>query len=443
MGYVSRRGRRPDEYASKSSHGEIVKDAAVQDFLKQCQLPRRAEDVRLPEANLIALRPPEINRIEHVIAVDGGYSEVAVQPEFPSSTICFFQFGALMFDTDDLDRLEKQAFVDPDDMSRLKRIQRLKLAIPVRNLSLATEPSLTASVRRAVFGFFMSAFEGNLIETLRWFVFEEYHRALQEYTLASCPRCEARSIPLARQSILKDYSLLCPNCGNSIFLTDVFRLHEAIDDDFGAGGIIAYLGSAIEQMIIVHIVRLILETRPSLLGQILFVRDGPLAFFGQTANMHRPMRMLVQHLYEHHDIFLAGLEKSGAFVDHADEIVQRLPSGSVLVLDNDYIYKYIVPGQGNPTDPYGRSSYYSSKLIFKTRAGSMHVVTLPTLDALVSPKEDDFHNLHETLSNIERLKCDMYDNSLVPVALANHLVSLSSHPSSTILQKLAIDAVHR
>jgi hypothetical protein len=31
----------------------------------------------------------------------------------------------------------------------------------------------------------------------------------------------------------------------------------------------------------------------------------------------------------------------------------------------------------------------------------------------------------------------MYDNAIVPVALANKLISLSVHPSSTILEKFA------
>jgi hypothetical protein len=38
---------------------------------------------------------------------------------------------------------------------------------------------------------------------------------------------------------------------------------------------------------------------------------------------------------------------------------------------------------------------------------------------------------------LHRTKCDMYDNSLLPVALANKLVSLANHPSSRILQKFA------
>ena len=44
-------------------------------------------------------------------------------------------------------------------------------------------------------------------------------------------------------------------------------------------------------------------------------------------------------------------------------------------------------------------------------------------------------------ANIEKLKCDMYDNALLPVALANKLVSLAQFPSSRILHRFAVDTM--
>ncbi len=210
-------------------------------------------------------------------------------------------------------------------------------------------------------------------------------------------------------------------------LTDVFRLHEAIDDAVGAEGILGYVTTLLEQFVMVHFLRLILDQRPALLTDILFIKDGPLAFFGQTANMFQKMRSLVRYLFEHHDLFMAGLEKSGAFVEHAAEVAQALKDGSALILDNDYIYKYIIPG--------------SAKLIFKTRQAGVHVVTVPTVDALVKPTAADLPNLAVILTNIEKLRCDMYDDALIPIALVNKLVSLANHPSSKILQRFALETV--
>ena len=85
-----------------------------------------------------------------------------------------------------------------------------------------------------------------------------------------------------------------------------------------------------------------LTIRPSLLEQTLFVKDGPLAFFGQTANLHKPMRQLMIFLNEHHAIYLVGLEKSGSFVEHAVQASKRMLPKQMLLLGNSYIYKYII-----------------------------------------------------------------------------------------------------
>ncbi|MCL5102962.1 MAG: DNA double-strand break repair nuclease NurA [Armatimonadetes bacterium] len=443
MGYSSRHGKRPYEYASRSAHGHVIKDPSVQQFLEECELPRRADQVILPKDNIARIELLSPNPIRHVIAVDGGYSEVPVQTEFPSATIAFFQFGALFFSVEDLEKIEDQAFIDPEDMSKLKNIQRLKFTMPVKNVVMKSEGSLTNSVRKAIYDFFRHKPEdGALIESLKWFLFQEYRSVpLDAWIMGSCPVCNEASVPLRRALMTQDYSFSCEKCGNLVYLTDVFRLHEAIDDELGAGGILGYVATTVEQILIVHLLRLLARTKPTLLGQVLFVKDGPLAYFGQTANMHKPMRELVSYLFDHYDLFLVGLEKSGAFVEHADEIAERLEPGTILVLDNAYIYRYILPGKPDLDSAYGRTTYYSNKLIFKTTDSHMHVVSLPTTEILANPNEHDFRNLRAVLTNVEKLKCDMYDSALVPIALANKLVSLANHPSSKILQRFAMGTI--
>jgi hypothetical protein len=136
---------------------------------------------------------------------------------------------------------------------------------------------------------------------------------------------------------------------------------------------------------------------------------------------------------------LAGIEKSGPFVEHSQEIKDKLMPGQVYLLSNKHIYKYIKPGDPNNPDAYGRSSYYSSKVIFKSRDERIYVVTLPTKsgDIVLNPKKSDFKNIDTLMRYIENLKSDMYENSLLPIALANKLVSLSDHPSSVLLEKFA------
>jgi hypothetical protein len=248
-------------------------------------------------------------------------------------------------------------------------------------------------------------------------------------------------VVLSRDAVDAQGRVPCSACKRSLYLIDVFRLHEAIDDDIGAGGILGYVTTLLEQFVMIHFLRLVVTFRPALLRELLVIKDGPLAFFGQTANMFKKMRALVRYLLRHHALFMAGLEKSGQFVDHAKEVSTIMPEGSILILDNDYIYKYIIPGKADPSNPYGRTTYYSAKLIFKAATGGVYVATVPTRDSLLSPAVGDLPNLAVILTNLEKLRCDMYDDALIPVALVNKLVSLANHPSAKILQRFAVESM--
>ena len=80
-------------------------------------------------------------------------------------------------------------------------------------------------------------------------------------------------------------------------------------------------------------------------------------------------------------------------------------------------------------------------MIFKSRHAGVYVVTVPTTETLANPKAVDLPNLMAILTNIEKLRCDMYDDALIPIALVNKLVSLANHPSSKILQRFAVESV--
>jgi hypothetical protein len=444
MPYGRISGRRPAERASKSAHGHIINDPSVRAFLERCDIPKKADEVNLDRHLVIPFSPVASNPIKHVIAVDSGFTEVSVQSRFPSAKICFFQFGALAFTMDDLLALEHTPFIDPDDISKLKQIERLQLTLPLKNVQMKGQPTLTASVRKTVYEFFRQKLEDReLIETIRWLLFQEYGHETDVWTLAQCPICKTPRVPIQRKDLSSDFTLLCPHCRELLYLTDVFRLHEAIDDELGAGGIVGYITTAFEQLILVHLIHIILDTKPALLREVLFIKDGPLAFFGQTANMYKPMRWLAGYLLANHDLFLVGLEKSGPFVEHAAEVFPRLPLGSVLILDNEYIYEYILPGKADAQRPYGCTTYYSNKVIFKTSSGAMHVASIPTIeDGISHPQKTNLPNLDVILTNVELLRCDMYDNALIPVALANKLVSLAAHPSSRVLQKFVLGMVN-
>jgi hypothetical protein len=329
-------------------------------------------------------------------------------------------------------------------MTKLKDLERDKLVLPTKNVAFKKAITLTESVRQTINDFFQRKDDGTtLLHTLYWFLFELYDVPQDTYQLSNCPHCKKAQVNLYRNKLNQDFRQPCENCGNELLLIDAFRFHEVVDDELGAGGILGYLTNVIEHFNIIHLLKSIKAAKPEFLKSFLFIKDGPLAFFGQTANMHKKMRKLCNYLFLKHDLFLVGLEKSGAFVEHAEEIKSLLEPGQAILLNNEHIYTYILPGSPNTPEPYAHTSYYSSKLIFRSRDSRMHVITLPVEfeHVVLNPTRDQFKNIDAILHNVELLRCDMYDNSIIPVALANKMISLSNHPSSILLEKFVKKAV--
>lgn len=451
MGTTSR-SHKPNEWAAKINHTHIINDPFIKDFISKCSFPKQAEDIEEQDTQFETLDPNIENPIKYILAVDGGYTTVEVKKNFPSAQFTFFQFGAVLFSVEDLEGLSEKPYIFPEDMQKLHNLQRFKLAIPTKNIVTSSESSLKNSIRKAIYDFFMKERDhSSFIETLRWFIFREYSESpWKSYPLASNPNLDIGTGPfeLKCASMNPDYTF--DSTDGKVYLTDVFRLHEVVDEEHGAGEMLGYLTRLIEQLIIVHFIRFILKHQARLLNEFLFIADGPLSFSGQTANMYAPMQDLCNHLRQKNNLFLVGLEKSGPFVEHAREISLSpkgspfLVNGKYMLLSNSYIYKYIVPGDASRMH-YGSFSYYSGKVIFHSQDGQILVLTvpLPTKDSILKPHKEDYMNLDVVLINMQKLKCDMYDDSIVPVALANKLVSLANHPSKALLEKFVASAWHQ
>src|SRR5207249_3550181 len=121
-------------------------------------------------------------------------------------------------------------------------------------------------------------------------------------------------------------------------------------------------------------------------------------------------------------INLIGVEKSGPFVEHAALIEEFIPTENALVFRNEYIYRYVIPGDP-ATQQFGKNTYYGAKVAFRGQQGDTYVGTIPTGEYVASPTLEALYNAADVLRTTIRLRCSMYDNALVPVALANRLVS--------------------
>ncbi len=172
MAYVSR-SNRAAEFANKANHSHIINDSDVAGFLANCELPKEGDDIKLLEDGiLVDFVEPSKNPIKYVITVDGGYTEVDVKKSYPSSKIAFFQFGAFLLSLEDWQNLDNQPFISPEDMAKFNDLERIKLVLPTKLVSIKGEANFTSSVRKSIYDFFMKQRDNtSFMETLKWFIF--------------------------------------------------------------------------------------------------------------------------------------------------------------------------------------------------------------------------------------------------------------------------------
>lgn len=348
--------------------------------------------------------------------------------------------------------MEKKPFVSPEDIKKLKEIKREKFVLPTKNVASGSGIDFKTVVRTAIQDFFRKEHSGDdsMLATVFWFLFESYNASAgrQTYILTRCPHCGTKEIELRKDRIqIPAYSWECthPKCKKEIYITDVFRLFERIDEETGAERIVGDLRNVIESFMIVHTIRKLLTIEEGLINRFLIVKDGPLSFSGDTTGMNTPMQALINFLSKSYNINLVGVESSGPFVDHAKQISHKLKPGQALLLNNKHIYTYIKVGDPN-TQKYGESTYYSGKMIYKSIDERLYVLTMPVENPATyysRPELKDFKNVQEALFSVAKLRCDIYENALIPIAVINKLISLSTASGAKILEKFAKKVINK
>src|SRR5687768_13552900 len=90
------------------------------------------------------------------------------------------------------------------------------------------------------------------------------------------------------------------------------------------------------------------HTDKQVLGQTLFIKDGPLTLRGQYSKLVPPIRAFLQHAKEQNrPVHIIGQEKCGAFFDHLAAVVRfasphnKDEKASYAVLSHDYVRREV------------------------------------------------------------------------------------------------------
>jgi hypothetical protein len=134
-----------------------------------------------------------------------------------------------------------------------------------------------------------------------------------------------------------------------------------------------------ERVLLVHLLRAF--ERRSLLSrvhQLAFFLDGPLALFGHPAWLSAAISSELQRLNAKvrvasgRDLVIVGVEKTGAFVTHFEELDQSEAPGEArfaprdyLMLTDRYIKERIIFSASDKR--YGLDTYFGRKFFYKTK----------------------------------------------------------------------------
>lgn len=450
------------ELANKASYFDIVRNPDVSNFLESCKFLRNPSDQEIKEITgrfeKVEIEPLRDEPL-YLIATDGSFYEASISERFPSTKIAYVKFGTILIKLSEYRNLnhDNTHLLDPFKVAALEDNNKaVTLTLPSSNITLDGKKSVTESFRYALDQWFKdkrttideSDPESSLIYTLAEL---ECRRDPSKHKkgfvkVHKCPTCKSDdhrdiSVPLIEAGN-------CPNCGAEIYSTDCLRLWEEISEYQSNGTVLGRLMMLVEHLLPVHYTRYLLKHNPKILGSTVYFVDGPLALFGTAAWLHRPIMEFNDEARQ--DLSKLGLnpptiislQKTGQIADFSTVLDRDLEKSHLLLLSDDYRYQYVLNGREPAEICFGDETYYGQDFIFKSETGRCFVFALPYQTAKKRPAEQfksskenlkNYPSLKKALSIIQTFESDLYDNAVVPIALAHKYTSISLSPGGRIL----------
>ncbi len=454
------------EIANKASHYDIVNNPDVAEFLNDCTYLTPPSD---EEAQIIAARfevPPTFDGVElptKVIAVDGSYYESSIDDRLPSTKVGYVKVGCVLIDMAQYKtlRVPDGRFVDPFRVAQLRsNSDPLTFPLPSANIRWAQKGSVRDSFRAAMdahlYGAATRFVEGDPKTSMRTTLFHMAARRSgplgtgdpTRLRLHRCPNCEHG--PVEVQDVSGPQC--CPHCGGDVYPSDCLRIWEEISDYQSNAQALSRFMLAVEHLVPMHYIRYLAENSLQLLGSLAFFVDGPLAVFGNPAWLHGSLMRYFAEINSRlvsagqPRLVMIGLQKTGQVVDHVNLIERFLPANRIFAIDDDYRYRYILSGRDPAANGFGYETYYGQDFIYKTHSGRAFVFALPypfaSKDeagaAFIYAKTDlgRYLELARALALITEFESDLYENAVVPIALAHRYTAISLIPGGRVLDVL-------
>lgn len=388
---------------------------------------------------------------QFILAIDGSYAEVDVKNGYPGAKIGYCTAASVLLDLHLIDQLDAERPVDPVEFRKTEQAASVDAALPGSNVVTRRQKSARASFREELYDLFS---EIVVDEDDRMNLLSTYETLLALKPTAnpqSCPYKESDGCT-AEFAIRPGYST-CPTCGRPVFSTDALRIHERFSDIGTNGEAFGLVMQVIERLLAIYFLHSFeRQNLLSRLTSLAFFIDGPLAAFGPpawlSAAISQELKRLNQKVQKEtgQDLLILGIEKTGAFVQHFEEIDQTETPGQQLfsarqymLLTDSYIKERILQSDSNKR--YGEDTYFGRKFFYKAQSGARIVASIPFLTDDQDTLDSDDITLYPQFASVcallDRVVSSRYANAVSPLIAANAQAAIPLQLGSKVLTQLA------
>jgi hypothetical protein len=441
------------EFASYRSLNRITQTDRVKHLLTKARIISRDDQT----AMLVPKPAPPTSTLgpSFLVAIDGSYAEVPVRNGYPGANVGYVTVASVLINLVELNRLDEQRPIDPAEFRRTEQAATVDAALPGSNVVTRDHRSARAAFRESAFEVFHDAIvdaddPATLLDTFNHLLSYKPQGNPQECPYEGCEK----SFPIGPTTS----SCQCEQ-QRRIYSTDALRIHERFNDVGSNGEAFGLVMQIWERILLIHLLRCF-EKRDWLdrLNRLAFFVDGPLGVFGPPAWLSAAMSKELKRLNAvvrkktGNDLLIIGIEKTGAFVSHFDEIDQSEASGvcrftprSYMLITDSYIKQRIAPSDSDRR--YGQDTYFGRKFFYKTNTGARIVASIPFLteeqDTLESDDAELYPQFSTVCATLDRLVSSRFPNSLSPIITAHAHAAIPLHLGQKVLQQLAHALMNR
>jgi hypothetical protein len=387
---------------------------------------------------------------DYAFAIDGSYAEVDIRNGYPGAKVGYVTVASVLLDLKRIDELDESRPIDPREFRKTEEASTLDAAMPGCNVVTRTHTSALESFREALYENFLDVVvDSEDGQTL----LDSYEFLLGQRASSptACPYRERAGCERSFSISNGATSCACPN-SYPIYSTDALRIHERFHDSSTNGEAFGEVMQVWERVLLIHLLRWF-ERRGLLeqIAKIVFILDGPLAMFGHPAWLSPIIKTELKRLNQvvrtqtGSDLLIIGVEKTGSFVTHFEELDQTqtgepfFPVGTYALLTDKYIKERVIFSTSDK--PYGQDTYFGRKFFYKAKSGARIVGTMPMLDDAQSDITEDDISKYPSFASIcgilNKLVSSRFPNSVGPVITAHSHAAIPLTLGTKVLEQLA------